>query len=68
MIGQLVYLAASLSGIGVTAVGGFANQMWREISRLPDGDDVVYVLALGVDQDGERPKTDRQEGAHAHGE
>lgn len=43
---QLVYLAAARAGIGVLAVGGVVQGVWRHLVGLPDAE-VLGVLALG---------------------
>ncbi len=47
-IAQLLYLGAADAGLGVTAVGGFDADLWREFTRLPEEHDPVYLLSFGV--------------------
>lgn len=48
---QLVYLAAARAGVGVLAVGGFVQGVWRHLVGLPDVE-VLGVLAVGGDPGG----------------
>ncbi|WP_030433602.1 nitroreductase family protein [Allokutzneria albata] len=64
---QLLYLGAATAGIGITAVGGFDSAQWAHAARLPGDQEVLYVLALGAD-DETAPKLDRFSSAYAHNE
>lgn len=63
-LGQLVYLGATVAGVGVTGVGGFDSAQWCRTAGLPQGHEVVYVLALGRET-GSGDKLDRAEPAYA---
>ena len=65
--GQLLYLGAARAEIAVTAIGGFDAQSWRQLAELPDGEEIVYLIALGCDE-GDVDRLDRREVAYAHGE
>ncbi|MGX7675483.1 hypothetical protein [Plantactinospora sp. DSM 117369] len=64
---QLLYLGATRSSVAVTAIGGQDVAAWRQLVDLPEDDELLYLLALGLDQAG-MSKHDRAELAHAHGE
>lgn len=46
-LGQLLCLGATAAEIGVTAVGDFHPDGWRDLVGLPLGREVLYVVALG---------------------
>jgi hypothetical protein len=64
---QLIYLGATRAGVAVTAVGGFDAAALAGLAGIPRGEDVIYLVALGVAGDGAR-KLDRLDVANAHGE
>lgn len=66
LLGQLVYLGATVAGVGVTGVGGFDSAAWCRAAGLPGDREVVYVLALGRESGG--GKLDRAEPAYAQNE
>ena len=47
-LGQNLYLAATALGIGISAIGGFFDQEVNELCRLPQGEEVIYILCAGV--------------------
>ena len=57
-VAHLLYLGATDAGLGVTAVGGFDADMWRDFTRLPAAHDPVYLLSFGTAGAG-RVKWDR---------
>lgn len=64
---QLIYLGAARNSVAVTAVGGFDAPGLRAVAGVGDDDEVVYLLALGVEARAAQ-KADRMAMAHAHGE
>ncbi|WP_078603228.1 nitroreductase family protein [Streptomyces sp. NRRL S-474] len=64
---QLIYLGAARNSVAVTAVGGFDGPGLRDVAGIGDDEEVVYLMALGVDAEGGH-KIDRLAAAHAHGE
>ncbi|MFE6776640.1 nitroreductase family protein [Streptomyces sp. NPDC057702] len=66
-LGQLLYLGANRARVGVTAIGGFDTVLWRELTELPDDDEILYALLLGSPDDS-GVKLDRLAMAHAQNE
>ncbi len=64
---HLIYLGAARNGVAVTAVGGFDTRALRSVAGIGDGEEAVYLMALGVEA-GTGGKLDRLAVAHAHGE
>jgi SagB-type dehydrogenase family enzyme len=58
-------LGAAADGIGITCVGGFDDARCAALVGLPNGHDVVYVLAVGGAGEGGR-KWDREAFPFAH--
>ncbi|WP_159944668.1 MULTISPECIES: hypothetical protein [unclassified Nocardiopsis] len=65
---HFVYLKAAKESVGVTAVGGYDERVWREVVGLSQEEDIIYLLALGVDSGEGEEKRDRSVNAYAHGE
>jgi nitroreductase len=66
---QLIYLGATSAGLGLSTIGGFDNGLWRLLATLPDEEELLCLLALGVEHGGpNRVKADRGSPAVAHGE
>jgi hypothetical protein len=66
-LGQRLHLAvASLTGIGMTCIGGFDGVRCAELARLDPGDEAIYVVLLGV-PDESAIKLDRLHVASSHG-
>ncbi|WP_329496956.1 nitroreductase family protein [Kitasatospora herbaricolor] len=66
-LGQLLYLGANRAQVGVTGVGGFDAALWHSLAGLPESDEILYVLLLGVPDDS-GVKLDRLATAHAQNE
>ena len=61
-IGELLYLTAADLGLGITGLGGFDAAIWNELCGTTD--DVLYLLAVGREDAGE--KFDRMSSGGAH--
>jgi nitroreductase len=67
-IGQLMYLGAARTGVGITTIGGFDSARWAELTGLPEEHELLYLAALGNEAASTAPKLDRDAAALAHGE
>lgn len=67
-LGQLLYLSAAAEGVAVTGIGGFDGTQWARLAALPIDHEILYVLAIGVEENPQLSKWDRFHLAHAHGE
>jgi SagB-type dehydrogenase family enzyme len=66
-IAQRLYLAAArLLPVGLTCIGGFDSDECSVLAGLPDGEEAIYVVLLGV-SDEEAVKHDRVDVAYSHG-
>ncbi len=65
-IAQRIGLAAGRCGVGMTSIGGFDDAHCAQLARLPEGEECVYVLVLGVADD-KAVKSDRAAIAASHG-
>jgi nitroreductase len=66
-VAQRMYLAAArLAPLGLTCIGGFDSDRCARLVALPEGEEVVYVVLLGV-ADEEAVKLDRLDVAYSHG-
>jgi nitroreductase len=66
-LGQLLYLGATEAGVGVTGVGGFDAERWRQLAHLPEDREPLYLVAFGID-DRQGAKWDRLSTAYAQNE
>jgi hypothetical protein len=66
-LAHLLCLGATGSGIAATAIGGFDGAGWGSLAGVPEDDEVLYVVMLGVSGSG-TVKLDRLPPAYAHGE
>jgi hypothetical protein len=64
---QLTYLGAARTGLAATGIGGYDAALWQEIAGLGTANELLYLVAMGTDQDGAE-KADRLAVAVAHGE
>lgn len=48
---HLLQLGAAGAGVAVSAIGRFGGDFWARIGRLPAGEEILYLLALGVPGD-----------------
>jgi SagB-type dehydrogenase family enzyme len=66
-LGQRLHLAAArLRGVGITCIGGFDGERCAALARLGAGEEVVYVVLLGIpDESG--IKHDQLRVAYSHG-
>jgi hypothetical protein len=62
MAGEIGYLVAAQSGIGMTGVGGFDPAMWAQ--QCGTEDDVLFVLAFGQELSGEKADVTGTVGNH----
>jgi hypothetical protein len=66
-IAQRMYLAtARLAPLGLTCIGGFDSDECARLAALPEGEEPVYVVLLGV-ADEDAVKLDRIDVAYSHG-
>lgn len=66
-IAQRMYLAtARLAPLGLSCIGGFDSDECARLAALPEGEEPVYVVLLGV-ADEDAVKLDRVDVAYSHG-
>ncbi|MGW4648516.1 nitroreductase family protein [Kitasatospora sp. NPDC004289] len=65
-LAHLLYLGATDADVAITTIGGFDAAAWHRLAGLTDQDEVLYVAMLGPRGAATR-KTDRLQGAYAHG-
>ncbi|MBW4721866.1 nitroreductase family protein [Saccharothrix obliqua] len=65
-VAQSLCLGAARHGVGITCIGGFDEVRCGDLIGLPEEDEVVYLLAIGVPDPGAR-KLDRDAVAYSHG-
>ncbi|MBB4910649.1 nitroreductase family protein [Actinophytocola algeriensis] len=62
LVGEIIYLAASQAGLGVTGIGGFDPRLWATACATTE--DIIYVLAIGREADGEKFDVTNPNGSH----
>jgi hypothetical protein len=60
--GEIGYLVASGAGIGITGVGGFDPERWARLCGTDD--DVLFLLAIGREDTGEKSDVTSPDGRH----
>ncbi|TYL85820.1 hypothetical protein FXB38_09765 [Bradyrhizobium cytisi] len=60
--GEIAYLTATHAGLGVTGIGGINPSLWAELCETSD--DVLYLVALGDSQVGEKFDATGTRGSH----
>jgi hypothetical protein len=63
---HLVYLSAAKMNVGITALGGFDDQLCKRLAQLNASTDLLYAAALG-EEDPFGQKSDRASVAFSHG-
>lgn len=66
-LGQRLHLAATrLGSLGITCIGGFDGEQCAVLARLGPGEEIVYVILVGISDDSVF-KQDRLNVAFSHG-
>jgi hypothetical protein len=63
MAGEIGYLVAAQCGVGMTGIGGFDPVMWAR--QCGTEEDVLFVLAFGQEQPGEKADVTGTSGVHS---
>ncbi|MBT8163493.1 MULTISPECIES: nitroreductase family protein [Arthrobacter] len=65
---HLAYLGAAQNHLGIFTIGGFVQTIWKDLAALPATEELLCLMAIGVEQSETRTRADRELRADAHGE